>query len=302
MPFSTLTTFSSLTNGANLSVEYLGGKMGLLNTNIIQINTDLASAISFSATTLTTGAISTNTIAAASGSTVQLYSTLSSSGGAAFASPILEASGTALAPSYAFSSEASLGLYRSAASVLQQSYGTFIASGISTTAITAGTVNYTTLNPAITAVSALGMASSISFAPANAKSVLSIGLPANKLSINGQQVRITFDYTYTAGFGSGCTIVTKFGATTVNSTTPLSNAQTENGKVLVNVGRTGAATQNASGMIWRTNAAATTAFAPLNATPTETLSSVVTIDVQGTTHSSADTLLFNNILIESLST
>ena len=29
MPFSTLTTFSSLTNGANLSVEYLGGKMGL---------------------------------------------------------------------------------------------------------------------------------------------------------------------------------------------------------------------------------------------------------------------------------
>lgn len=51
--------------------------------------------------------------------------------------------GTAISPSYAWNSELSLGLYRSAASVIAQSYGTFAPSNLSTANVRGTVGNFT---------------------------------------------------------------------------------------------------------------------------------------------------------------
>ncbi len=82
---------------------------------------------------LLAGAVSTNTLAAEAGSEISMLGNLLSassfSAGDAFIAPV----GTAIAPAVRFASEQSLGFYRSAASELATSYGTFVPSNLSAT-------------------------------------------------------------------------------------------------------------------------------------------------------------------------
>src|SRR3990167_9137858 len=101
----------------------------------------------------TTAGFSSNTLAAESGNTLVVNSVLSVATLYAGTVPISAldlASGSAVDPSLGFQSEQSLGLYRSGASTIAQSYGTFSVTNLGGTLSTATQPNVTTMAGLVT--------------------------------------------------------------------------------------------------------------------------------------------------------
>lgn len=125
------------------------------------------------------------------------------------------------------------------------------------------------------------------------ETLFTYNLPAGKLAVDNQSIRITCEFTATTG-ATVKGVFIDFGATRIVSESLSSGAQPW--RISAEVGRTGATTQKAGGVVFRGNAS----VMQTTTTPGETLSGGVTILVRGISSSGAGQLTLNYVFIEYL--